>query len=318
MPSTRDFPALFLSASRGFITATTILSNTSNTGLALDPGNAIGLVNTTLHLRDSVIAGHASAHGAISSYNSTLWLDHVTMRQNQGRSAAAGMFLDATTAHISASVFDHNTGKEVGAIAAFVKPPHVMLITDTLFLGNQALGSHGTGGGIAAAGLVTVTNSIFSGNRAAQDGGAVSINYAVVNSVSIPSRIALINTTLVSNTAPLGSAVAAFTAMAELHNAIVWSNGAGPLFATPSGTLNVSDSLVAGGYVSGTNILDADPQFVDAAGADAISGTLDDNLQLRLSSPAINRGANQWLQGVATDLAGQPRVVGGVVDLRRV
>ncbi len=82
-----------------------------------------------------------------------------------------------------------------------------------------------------------------------------------------------------------------------------------------AGTVTVTDSLVAGGYVTGTNILDADPQFVDADGADAITGTLDDNLQLRRSSPAINRGANQWLQGVATDLAGQPRVVGGVVDL---
>jgi hypothetical protein len=55
-------------------------------------------------------------------------------------------------------------------------------------------------------------------------------------------------------------------------------------------------------------IYNADPQFVDADGADNIAGTLDDNLRLQLSSPAIDAGNNAAVPiTVTTDLDGNER-----------
>jgi hypothetical protein len=66
----------------------------------------------------------------------------------------------------------------------------------------------------------------------------------------------------------------------------------------------------------GAGIIDADPRFVDADGADNIPGTVDDDLRLQSTSPALNVGTNAALPGSATsDLGGQPRIVQGVVDL---
>jgi len=55
-------------------------------------------------------------------------------------------------------------------------------------------------------------------------------------------------------------------------------------------------------------IYNANPQFVDADGADNIAGTLDDNLRLQLTSPAIGAGNNSAVPAsVTTDLDGNPR-----------
>jgi hypothetical protein len=66
-----------------------------------------------------------------------------------------------------------------------------------------------------------------------------------------------------------------------------------------------------------TNLLKVDPQFVDAGGADDTAGTLDDDLRLSFTPPAIDAGDNSAVPGsVTTDLDGNPRFwdVPGVPD----
>ncbi len=193
-------PGIFLNRSTAFITGTNILSNTWQ-----EVGTGIGLINSTLHLRDSLVAGHVDNYGTIHAMSSDVWLDHVTVRQNQSRYRAGGLYLEYSSAHVSASIFDHNAGGTGGAVGAYMPSPQVVLITDTLFLGNQARTRDG--GAVAASGLVTITNSIFSGNRAVRSGGAVYIDEGAIirPGTVVNSHVTLINTTLVSNTAPLGS-----------------------------------------------------------------------------------------------------------------
>jgi hypothetical protein len=92
---------------------------------------------------------------------------------------------------------------------------------------------------------------------------------------------------------------------------------------------DVQYSLIQGGYITGTHILDANPLFVDAAGADGIAGSTDDNLRLQAGSPAIDTGNNALIPADLTDenhnndlsepapfdLDGNLRLDGAAVDL---
>ena len=70
------------------------------------------------------------------------------------------------------------------------------------------------------------------------------------------------------------------------------------------GAPDVTYSIVAGGQ-AGTGNLSANPLFIAT-----------DNLRLQATSPAINSGSNAAVPpGVTTDLDGNPRVVGGTVDM---
>ena len=65
----------------------------------------------------------------------------------------------------------------------------------------------------------------------------------------------------------------------------------------------VSASLVQGGY-QGFGILDADPEFIDPAGADGIFGTEDDDLRLSPISPARDAADLAALPSDVSDIDG--------------
>lgn len=80
----------------------------------------------------------------------------------------------------------------------------------------------------------------------------------------------------------------------------------------PSAQVTIDRNLIDGfrgeeGETRGTNHLEGDPRFVNPGAA---------NYRLQADSPAIDAGDNAALPtGVATDLDGNPRVVGGTVDM---
>jgi hypothetical protein len=128
-----------------------------------------------------------------------------------------------------------------------------------------------------------LTNVTFSGNFAYHYGGGMDITNS--------SSPALTNTILWGNTAPVGDQI----------------------YIDGNSVLAISYSLVQGGCPAGAtcdHILDVNPEFVDADGPDNDSGTLDDNLRLQLTSPAIDAGDNSALScSETTDLDGYPRCV---------
>jgi predicted outer membrane repeat protein len=170
------------------------------------------------------------------------------------------------------------------------------VLTNVIFIGNTAARD---GGGMASGeSEPTLTNVTFSGNTAAEHGGGM---------YNWKSDSMLTNVTFSGNRAVNGGGLANSSSSPTLRNGILWGNSAGSssqiwnLDSTP--TIAYSDVEGSGG--SGEGNIDADPLFVDVDGADDVPGTLDDDLRLQSSSPAID--AEDPANCPPTDIRGLPR-----------
>ncbi len=195
-------------------------------------------------------------------------------------------------------------------------------IVNCLFLGNSC----GTlGGGMDNFfGNPRLTNCAFSGNTANNRGGGFHNG--------LGSEPALINCTFSGNGATNWGGGVFNLSSIDLHNCILWDNtdvdGANAdefaQLRDASGAVSQvlfsciqdddpNDSNIPFGGLANSNI-DDDPLFVDADGRDGMIGTDDDNLRLLAGSPCIDAGDN-GVVSVQTDLAGNPRIVNGIVDM---
>jgi hypothetical protein len=162
----------------------------------------------------------------------------------------------------------------------------------------------------------TLNNCTLVGNSAHSGGGAdsSSLNNCMLSSNSVDwhgggaSGSSLNNCTLTGNLASHGGGVSIGGYFGEdvsiLKNCIVYFNTADQeANYDPSSTLNYSCTTPqpTNGFGNITNA----PLFVDYA-----SG----NLRLESNSPCINAGLNAYAPGL-TDLAGNPRIVVGTVDI---
>ena len=155
--------------------------------------------------------------------------------------------------------------------------------TNCLYSGNTSLdaggvaGSDGTGGTCSS----TYTNCTFSGNSSADGTSGVLIN---------------------------------FGATPSLLNSIIWGNSS-EIDDFGTSTTTVTNCLFEGGFAGGTNIIDADPLFVNQPDFNN-APTLAGNLHFQANSPALDTGNNVFLPvGVITDLDGFNRISNGTVDL---
>ena len=161
----------------------------------------------------------------------------------------------------------------------------------------------------------TLNDCTLSGNMAS-DGGGGSY-YGTLNDCTLSGNTAIYdgggsyggtlnNCTLSGNSADDNGGGSYQSA---LNDCIVWGN-----LITDTATTNnhynsafrysCTSPLPSGSYNVGGNVV-SDPMFVDAANG---------NFQLRSGSPCIDAGANSYVVGTA-DLAGNPRIVGGTVDM---
>ncbi|MCP3981218.1 MAG: right-handed parallel beta-helix repeat-containing protein [bacterium] len=161
------------------------------------------------------------------------------------------------------------------------------LVINSIFSGNAALM---TGGGMwnFISADPDILHCSFTGNTAVTDGGGMYNNSGA--DPRITSCIAYDNT----------------DGDGQDRHAQVWNQG--------SGAPIISHSVIQGGWPGGTSIVDADPLFVNAAGTDAIAGTLDDDLHLAVGSPARDAGKDT---GVPTNL-GQPYAGDPCTDLEGI
>ena len=184
-------------------------------------------------------------------------------------------------------------------------------LTNVIFSGNTA-GSNGGGMYSNNGSDSTLTNAIFSGNTAVSDGGGIYSN---------SGSPTLINVTFSENSAGQnGGALYNIFNFATLDNVILWGNtasSAGSQIYTHStfASYEINHSLMQGGdsgsnsgtaFSTGTGNINSDPLFADAAGADGIIGTLDDDLRLLPFSPAIDAGNND-IVSESSDLDGNNR-----------
>ncbi|OQY92982.1 MAG: hypothetical protein B6D39_03615 [Anaerolineae bacterium UTCFX2] len=166
------------------------------------------------------------------------------------------------------------------------------------FLNNTA----GSGGAIynASGSTPRVVNTVLNANLAA-DGGAI------YNASG--SSLDMTNSTVTYNTADNGGGIYNATSGPKVKNSILWGNQAdnGPqILNSFTYTFELQQSLVQGGeppFVTVTGaLLTMDPQFQDPKGLDNQPGTLDDNLRLQFTSPAIDAGDNSLVQADSYDL----------------
>lgn len=197
------------------------------------------------------------------------------------------------------------------------------VVIDSQFIGNEAAWA----GALGFTEALEVVNSVFEGNRATFSGGAigeadhiegvlrVANSLFVDNSVDadenivtpLKGRAELINITATGNTT--GSGGALFGVFIDpvhpsgpftVSNSILWANSA------PTGEVEVDRSIVQGGFPGGTDILNADPLFVDAANGD---------YTLAAHSPAIDAGDNSVVRPDTFDANGNANTSEDTPDL---
>jgi hypothetical protein len=199
-----------------------------------------------------------------------------------------------------------------------------LLLRDVVFRGNAAAEDGG--------GLYTVfdtpyeiVNGLFSGNDAGGSGGGIA------NENSSTDVRVLTNVTLSGNRAAVrGGAIGEARNMA-FRNTVIWNNldvnGGGSQSASLSDffsgdIVGVDHSLIqnfTATAFTGTGNLDgtdpaSNPLFRDPVGPSGAPGLAGD-LRLQIGSPVRDRGSNAFVSGIDTDLDGEARIFGGVVDL---
>ncbi len=202
-------------------------------------------------------------------------------------------------------------------------------LVNVTFSGNAAKsgGALYNGGNDAGVSSPTLVNVTFSGNFAEEFGGAM-FNFGH----SGASRPALVNVTLSGNAAKVAGGAIYSQGDREgdtspaLKNVVLWQNSApqGASIFNANADLAILNSIIEGGSDSigsegasasaYTGNSENDPLFIEAVDP-ANAPTASGDLRLQSGSPAIDLGDNSAVPlGVATDLGGNLRMVGGLVD----
>ena len=190
-------------------------------------------------------------------------------------------------------------------------------------VGNQAPSGESLGGGAFA---TTLWDCRIVGNRAHSGGGAaagelfnclVEGNHAGGSGGGVYGA-EVRNCTVVGNEAEWGGGAAGefeddtYTVRCELYNSIVFYNHARVNYSNHVDAL-VYDSCTMPWSPGGVNLY-APPGFA-AIGSGFGTNRITGDYHLLAGSPCINWGRNEEWMSQASDFDGQPRLIGGIVDL---
>src|SRR5690242_1000314 len=179
--------------------------------------------------------------------------------------------------------------------------------TQCLIAGNTALGMSGHGGGDC---LGVLNNCVLNNNSANIGGGS----YQQANGGYTPE---INNCLVVSNLAGTGGGIYFSGALFSTNCTIVGNTATNQAGGVYSGILE--NGIIYGNYCTSaaygyssnfyqtklTNCWTTDPLFVNA---------IEGNFHLQSNSPCINAGDNAHVSSM-TDLDGNPRILGGTVDI---
>jgi hypothetical protein len=172
-------------------------------------------------------------------------------------------------------------------------------LTNVTFSGNTAP----LGGGMSnlLSSSPTLTNVTFSGNSATQVGGGIE-NY-------LDCSPTLTNVTFSSNSSDRGGGMYNVESSPTIRNTILWGNTSQIYNYDTGSSPIVSDSVVQGGYASGTNIITTDPKL----GALGDYGGLTLTIPLLAGSSAVDTGNDSICP--TTDQRGVARPQGSQCDI---
>ncbi len=190
-----------------------------------------------------------------------------------------------------------------GGVSCLASSP---IVANNLITGNAA-SINGIGGGIGCefGASPTIINNTITGNTAPLGGGIGCDD----SSVSWPI---ITNNSVFGNTAVGGGGIYSGAASPSISNNIVASNSGGGIYST-GGTPTLRNNCVYGnsgyeysGLSAGTGDISLDPLLFDPTSGDA---------HLTTPSPCIDAGWGGAPGLPLTDMDGQDRIVGGVVDV---
>jgi hypothetical protein len=269
---------LFIDGGTPQIMNSTFDSNEAGTGGGLNIETASPQI-----LQSSFVANRAGRGGAVGGFGS-------------GQPVFDGCLFEGNQA----------TGTNGGAI--WNLGWSALTVRNSVFKDNEAF--NGTNGGRGGAVYsfstdpVKVINAVFDGNTSHTGGGAVYITVA--------DNVSITNTTFFDNSSAQGGALYFVASSGTVYNSISWMNSADEIFVSNSTQPLpvISHTMVhatLGGLIDGgNNILGNNPMFVNQGAGD---------LHLSAGSPAIDAGDNGAPDLPATDLDGNPRIIGSAVDM---
>ncbi|TGO02843.1 hypothetical protein PN36_17945, partial [Candidatus Thiomargarita nelsonii] len=257
-----------------------IINSTFTNNSAFGLGGAVydsGNISYSTFTNNSIIGYGGAVYGAGNITNSTF--TNNSSSNNGGAVNGAGNIINST--------FTNNSASDNGGAAYFSGS-----IVNSTFTNNNA---DENGGAVYLYDSSTITNSTFTKNSA-QNGGAISGEYR--------DKSSIVNSTIVNNNG------GGFYGAGTILNTIFAQNKIGEEAndITPYGDLHVDYTLVnniSGAVDLGTHFIMGEPRFVDAENGD---------FHLRSDSPAIDVGDDSVVE-VEVDLDGNPRIVGGAIDL---
>jgi hypothetical protein len=296
----------------------------------------------------TITQGNAEVGGGMLNIGSSPTIIDCIFTDNHAGDRGGGMYNREGGPTVIASTFDGNSAVEMGG--GMFNLQASPMVTGCIFTQNSS--NKGAGMRNYLNSHPTVTNSIFSYNHAGEEGGGMDNrknSNAVVTGCVFEGNTAgsggggmhnyvgraeatgnpiIINCLFIGNSAPIGadirnndpdptiinttiaynygSGISSRNGSAPIiENSIVWGNSGGSFSGASSGTSIVSYSDIEGGF-AGIGNLNVDPLFFSPGG---------DNYHLTAGSPLINAGNNNVPDLPATDLEGNPRIIGGTVDM---
>jgi len=317
---------IWIASADGHVTDCTFRDNTATRG------GGIYTLDTVRVSRSTFVRNAADWGGGMLAAGDSLIVDSA-FRENTA-TYGGGLFTNDGTALVR-TTFIANLAADGAAIR--VDRESEVLISHSRFFGNVAT-RFGGGVSIYEESVTDVSNSVFSGNEA-RDGGAIAGEWGadarITASTFSRNQAQVAGGAIYSSQADPTFPVS--NATVTVANSVMYDNhaGVGPQllndgqYATASirhcdiqgsgGSGNWDSSL---GVDQGGNI-DAYPFFVSPAGPDGVAGTEDDDLRIRIPSPAIDAGDNAALVPDRFDLDGdtdtaEPTPVDANGDTRRL
>ena len=234
--------------------------------------------------------------GGMSNFSSSSpAVTNCTFSGNSANNYGGGMSnINSSSPAVSNCTFSGNTAWVGGGMCNLDNSSPT--VTNCTFSGNSAT-DYGGGMHNISSSSPTVTNCTFSGNSATYGGGGMS------NFSSSPT---VTNCTFSGNSATGyggGGMSNINSSSPAVTNCILWDGG--DEIYNDSSTPVVTYCDVQGGYVDGSNIIDADPMFVNPGAGD---------YHLQSGSPCIDVGDNTAPSLPSTDFEGDPRIVDGDGD----
>ena len=292
------------------VSDSTFTNNSVGAGMGTAGGGAVastgGVLNlTNCEFEDNSTGGHG---GAVLNEGSPIW-SGCTFRLNTAARDGGAVWSGAGIPIIEDCSFESNDALgDGGGLAILTEGSGGPWVRATYFTGNSAVDS---GGGVSIDGAgaePTFLNCVFSGNKATSlFGGGLSNQSNVVAKL-----VKLTNCTFAGNHAGSGGGgvYSAPGTDTSLINSIAWGDTPDELSAPILANLAADYCTVQGGWTGpNSNIVTIDPIFVDADGADSVTGTLDDDLRLSPASFAADSGNTLLLPANKTqDIAGNSRV----------